>query len=237
MLNSTLQYKIQQRLNKLGSNDYLNIECGQIVEAFNKAQTEWCRRNARGANSFQEGADQSTSRIDDLQKLLPSSPPTFTLKKFSTYFESVESLPVDYLRFSRFIVTAITAECKTPRIMRVWLGEEANVDIYLDDKTRQPNFPWSETFAVIKNNKILVYTNGEFEVSSLALSYYRQPIKIRITGCKDPYTADVPIVDVTCEFNDDLTELIIDDAAAILAGDTENMLQQQRLSAEAEKNN
>ena len=35
MNNATIQLKIQQRLNKIASNDYDNIECWQIVEAFN----------------------------------------------------------------------------------------------------------------------------------------------------------------------------------------------------------
>jgi hypothetical protein len=38
MNNATIQLKIQQRLNKLASSDYDNIECWQIVEAFNKGQ-------------------------------------------------------------------------------------------------------------------------------------------------------------------------------------------------------
>jgi hypothetical protein len=36
MLNSTIEIKIKQRLNKLDSQDYDNIECWQIVEALIK---------------------------------------------------------------------------------------------------------------------------------------------------------------------------------------------------------
>ncbi len=50
MTNAALQLKIKQRLNKLASNDYDNIECWQIVEAFNKAQVEWVRRQLHGNN-------------------------------------------------------------------------------------------------------------------------------------------------------------------------------------------
>ena len=42
MLNSTIVIKVKQRINKLDSQDYDNLECWQIVEAFNKAQVEWC---------------------------------------------------------------------------------------------------------------------------------------------------------------------------------------------------
>ena len=39
MNNATIQLKIKQRLNKLDSSDYDNIEAWQLIEAFNKGQT------------------------------------------------------------------------------------------------------------------------------------------------------------------------------------------------------
>ena len=76
MLNSTITIKIKQRLNKLDSQDYDNITCWQIVEAFNKAQVEWSRRQLHGINITKEGDEQSTRRKDDLQKLLIKTPLT-----------------------------------------------------------------------------------------------------------------------------------------------------------------
>ena len=73
MLNSTITIKIKQRINKLDSNDYDNIECWQIVEAFNKAQVEWSRRQLHGINLVKEGDEQSTRRKDDLQVLMETS--------------------------------------------------------------------------------------------------------------------------------------------------------------------
>ena len=70
MNNGTLQIKFKQRLNKIASNDYDNIECWQIIEAFNKAQISWCRRQLHGTNTFREGDEASKRRIDDLQILL-----------------------------------------------------------------------------------------------------------------------------------------------------------------------
>jgi hypothetical protein len=59
MLNSTIEIKVKQRLNKLDSQDYDNIQCWQIVEAFNKAQVEWVRRQLHGTNAFKEGDESS----------------------------------------------------------------------------------------------------------------------------------------------------------------------------------
>ena len=72
MNNNLLQIKIKQRLNKLASFDYDNIECWQIQEAFNKAQLEWVRRMVYGINSRKESSEQTTGLVDDLQILMKS---------------------------------------------------------------------------------------------------------------------------------------------------------------------
>ena len=70
MNNTTLQIKFKQRINKLASEDYDNLQCWEIIEAFNKAQLEWCRRQLRGSNLFKDGDEMSKRRVDDLQILL-----------------------------------------------------------------------------------------------------------------------------------------------------------------------
>ena len=94
MLNSTITIKVKERINKLDSNDYDNIECWQIVEAFNKAQVEWARRQLHGINQVREGDEQSTRRKDDLQKLLIKNP--FSMLKKDAYYEG--SIPDNYLQ-------------------------------------------------------------------------------------------------------------------------------------------
>lgn len=235
MDNATIQLKIKQRLNKLSSNDYSNIACWQIVEAFNKGMIGWCRRTAHGNNLYREGVEQSIRRIDDLQKILKDTP-ALTLVDKGIYFESkITEWPADYLEYSRFICVAST-DCCDGRTMEVSLGEEANVNAYLRDKNRKPSFDWAETFAIIKGDTVQLYHDKQFQVDSLKLAYYRQPVKIEITGCKDPYSNLIPTVDVECEFKDDLCELLIDEAVKILAGDTENSFQFQRSDAEVKNN-
>ena len=225
MDNNTIALKIRQRLNKLSSNDSSNIECWQIVEAFNKGQTDWCRRDQRGANMDRQGDEQSITAIDDLQPLLTDSP-VLAIKDFGTYWETVNPLPSDYMRWKRFKVMATLENCKGP--LKVYLGEESNVELYLQDKDRQPNFGYRETFAVLKNNKIQVYTDDKFDIESLQLVYYRQPRKIQIQNCKDPYTGATSLINVECEFKDDVCEILIDEAAKIIAGDIEAQFQFQR---------
>jgi hypothetical protein len=82
-----------------------------------------------------------------------------------------------------------------------------------------------------------IYTNENFAIESAALTYYRQPVKIQIQGCVDPYTGVQSPTNVECEFKDDIIEVIIDEAVSILAGDIESGNQFSRGTETAERNN
>lgn len=234
MNNAAIQLKIKQRLNKLASLDYDNFECWQIVEAFNKGQVAWCRRNLHGLNVKQTGDEQSKRRIDDLQVLLTEQ--NISLTKRDLFVESPE-LPGTYLEWKRVSAKGNNDCCKDKRNMVIYLAEEANVDELLRDKNKQPSFEWGETFCTLKDNKVRIYTNNEFAIEEAQLSYYRQPRRIEIAGCVDPYTQQESIADVECEFKDDIIELFVDEAVKILAGDIESFNQQQVAQGQVENNN
>jgi len=223
---------MKQRLNKLDSNDYDNIECWQVVEVFNKAQVEWTRRQLHGINQVREGDEQSTRRKDDLQVLLSTQ--TLTLADKEYYYTG--NIPAEYLEWKRVDVNA-KKDCCEKRRMTVYLAEEGNLNQLLRDANKRPDFVWGETFATLIGNTVHIYTNNEFEIQSADLVYYRQPIKIQIQGCVDPYTSVESPVNVPCEFKDDIIELIIDEAVAILAGDIESSNQYTRGTEGAERNN
>jgi hypothetical protein len=232
MLNSTIEIKIKQRLNKLDSQDYDNIECWQIVEAFNKAQVEWARRQLHGINITKEGDEGSTRRKDDLQVLLNTEALSVINKEYY-YFGN---LPSNYLQWKRVDVYA-KKDCCDKRRMTVYLAQEGDLNQLLRDKAKQPNFEWAETFATLIGNTTHIYTNGEFDVESANLIYYRQPIQIQIQGCVDPYTSVESTQNVECEFKDDIIEVIIDETVSILAGDIESGNQFSRGTETAERNN
>jgi len=232
MQNSVLVIKVKQRLNKLDSQDYDNIECWQVVEAFNKAQVEWVRRQLHGINIVKEGDEQSTRRIDDLQILLNTITVPFIKAEISSYSD----LPANYLQWKRVDIYAKKGCCEDRR-MSVYLAEEGNLNQLLFDDAKKPSFDWAETFATLKNNKVNVYTNNDFEISKGSLTYFRQPVRIEVLGCVDPYTNTLTTVDVVSEFKDDIVELLIDEAASILAGDIESGNQFSRGTETAERNN
>lgn len=239
MLNSVILIKVKQRLNKLDSQDYDNIQDWQIVEAFNKAQVDWTRRNLHGMNQVREGDEQSTRRVDDFQILLTTTGqdgnPALNMENRKFYYEG--DIPGNYLQWKRISTDATSDCCDKPSKMVVYLAEQANRDELLRDKAKQPSFEWRETFATMEGGKLQIYTNGLFTPVNTKLTYYRQPQRIEIQGIQDPYTGLVPAVDVISEFKDDIVEVFIDEAVKILAGDIESFNQAQRESQAVEQNN
>jgi len=235
MNNNTLLIKLKQRLNKLDSQDYDNIECWQFVEAFNKTQLEWCRRNLHGGNMYKEGDEVSKRRIDDLQPLLRELSLTGVVTDH--YFET-DNFPVNtYLEYKRINTDATSECCPEPRSMTVYLAEEANVNLLLRDPLKDPNFEWGETFCTMLGNKIRIYKKLDFNIVNPVLTYYQKPVYIQIQGCVDPYTGVVSLTNIPCQFKDDVVEVLLDDTASLIAGDIENIYQQQRGQGSAERNN
>ena len=226
MNNTLLQIKIKERLNKLASLDYDNIECWQIVEAFNKAQLEWTRRQVHGANQFKEGDESSKMNIDDIQVLITKDT-LLTFIERDLYYQS-QDLPVDYLYFKRMSVKCKSECCPDKRPMVVYLAQVADVDNLLVDNFKQPSAEWGETFCTLQHNQINIYTNGQFKLVDPVLFYYRKPLDVEFINCVNPSTGIASTQDVTCEFKDDIVEILIDEACAILAGDIESMNQYQR---------
>ena len=232
MNNNLLQIKIKQRLNKLASFDYDNIECWMIQEAFNKAQLEWVRRRLHGLNASREASEQSVTIVDDVQILLTETPLGRTIK--DKFVES-DSLPTNFLHFVRVSGNAKT-ECCPERALSIYQAEEANVDILLGDKFKSPSFDWAETFCTIASDKIRLYTNNEFDIEDIKLTYYRLPRDVQFNGCTNISTGVVFRADQTCELKEDICEILADETAAILAGDIESITQYQRDIQNAQRN-
>ena len=247
MDNQTLQIKFKQRINKIDSQDYDNISCWQIVESFNKAQLDWCRRQLHGSNQFKEGDESSKRRIDDLQRLLVTNTllPSNTTENYVEY--AIPGPVENYFEYKRTTSYATKFEideygketdipcCTEPRSMTVYLAEVANVDLIMRDPHKNPDFEWGETFCTMQGNTLRVYKK-DFDITSTEFTYYRKPRYIQIEGCRDPYT-HVTGANIECEFKDDVVELLIDEAVSILAGDITDVNQYQREGSAVEKNN
>lgn len=232
MTNALLQIKIEQRVNKLSSSDYGNIECWMMAEAFNKAMDAWVWRQLEGINQTKSTAEGSIRSIDKLQVILTQVPLSMTDQ--NGYWEG--TLPDNYCEWSRVSANAVS-ECCPPRKLKIFLGEEADMDVVLLDKNRQPSFEWAETVGTVIGGTVRIYTNNTFTVEQPLLTYYRRPIHIQIANCTDPDTGLPVVDDVECEFPNNVIEILIDEAAAILSMDMDNYQKSNMLTNDAERNN
>ena len=223
--------KIKERLNKIDSADYDNIECWQAREAFNKAQLEWVRRQLHGKNDTQEGDEESARRVNDLQGLL--KPVDLEVRQNEIFFEA-KHLPEDFLYLKRVTPVVSCKKCKEKTIKST-LREEINVDEYLQDWSLQPSFEFEETFHTMINNTIRVYSNYDFDVEKIKLTYYRYPRNIDFGTCE--HIDGTSGTEIDPEFKDDIVELIIDDTVSILAGDIESPNAMQITKQRSEINN
>lgn len=231
MTNNLLQIKIKERLNKLASLDYDNFECWQIVEAFNKAQLEWVRRQINGINQLQHGDGSSKINYDDTQKLIT----TISLAGTSgTNSWTSVPYPDDYMFYSSVYVMGKN-DCCPDRNIIVYIVDKADLSVILRDENKKPSFEWGETVAVMADNQLIIYTNNEFEISSANFTYYRLPVPVSFPGCIDINTGQ-PTIDVPCEFKDDIAEILVDNAVAILAADIESFNQYTRATNSVNNN-
>src|SRR3954469_16109046 len=180
MLNNTILVKLQQRLDKLSSGDYQNLETWMYLEAFNKAQIEGIRRQLEGINQTRTGAETTTRRIDDLQFILITTPQTPVDNGIYWSFP----LPTDYLQFNRVSTMGIT-ECCPARVINVFPSVEADRDVNLADSGKAPDFDWAQAFCTISNKQVNIYTKDQFDLQDTTLTYYRVPANIEIAGVVD----------------------------------------------------
>ena len=223
MNNNELLLKIKEGLNKLDSLDYDNMECWQIFSAFNKVQKGWTRKQLHGYNLRKQGDEASKFSIDDLQVLLVEVP--INASEQSKFYET-DLIPTNYVYWKR-VLADTKMECCPSRPLRIHLTEMANVEDMLDDEFKKPSSEWGETFATLIGNRIRIYTNDEFDIQNVKLIYYRLPVDVRQIGCIDLTTGQLATTEVQCEFKNDITEILIDETIALLAGNIESINEYQ----------
>lgn len=230
MTNDALRIKVRERFNKLDSQDYENLEDWQILEAFHKAQLSWVRSQLAGKNPRQEVDESTKQQVDDLNVLL-SDPISlkWTVQQQGVYSEA--KLPKDYLAFKQLAAQA-KSDCCPARRLRLEFCEMANVSAYLQDETHRPSFEWAETFYSLAGNKVLLFLDNAFELAEGTLVYYKSPPCPQIPGVLNLLTGKEATTNVESIFSDTVTEILLDKTVQILAGDTENVTQYQRASAD-----
>ena len=94
-------------------------------------------------------------------------------------------LPKNYFDFSNIYALASKGICKRKKIDLYEIKDE-NRNQILSDELSAPSFKFREAPFTIASDKIKVYTNDDFAVENVILSYYRYPQQITLADEFNP---------------------------------------------------
>lgn len=223
----SLLYKIDQRLNKLSTNDHQEIQLEDKILALNEAQLKLIKQKVDGFSTVSGmGLDAFKKRYEDLQSLVVTynhQPLTLALKNNTTnqWFANLHQLEPKYMFYIDSYILADKGECKD-RVLWINrdLAKHGDLQFILNNDHYKPSFEYQETFNFLSSDEISVFTDGTFTPKAVYISYMRYPVYIDKEGYvkfdgSDSITQD-------CELETYLEDELLDLTVQNLAMYTEN---------------
>jgi len=223
----SLLYKIDQRLNKLSTNDHQQINLEDKILALNEAQIKLIKQKVDGFSVVSGmGMDSFKKRYEDLQRLVIQynhQPLTLTEtnKEINQWTTSIDVLLPKYMFYIDSYILADKGRCKGRKI---WinrdLAKHGDIQFIINNEHYKPSFEYQETFNSISSDEISVFTDGTFIPTDLYISYMRYPDYIDKAG----YIGfdNIASVDRNCELESYLEDELLDLTVQNLAMYTEN---------------
>lgn len=229
----SLLYKIDQKLNKLSTNEHQQIQIEDKILALNEAQLKLIKDKMKDTTS--------KKHYEDLQKLIEGHedhPLKLTevdkqLHKWVT--ESLSSLTPAYMFYEDSYVLANKGRCKNRKI---WINRDlanyGDLQFILNNEHYKPSFEYQETFNFVSSDELSIFTDGTFTPTILYLSYIRYPKYID----KEGYIKldGTPSVNQDCELKAYLEDELVDLTVQDLSMYTENGSAVQSAQIRIQKN-
>jgi hypothetical protein len=224
----SLLYKIDQKLNKLSTNEHQQINLEDKILALNEAQIKLIKQKVDGQNTVSGlGLDAFKKRYEDLQSLVITynhQPLSLTLLnvELNQWMANLHDLDPKYMFYIDSYVLADKGRC-TDR--KIWinrdLAKHGDIQFILNNDHYKPSFEYQETFNSISSNEISVFTDGTFIPKQIFMSYMRYPDYIN----KEGYIMldGEPSFNQNCELETYLEDELLDLTVQSLAMYTENM--------------
>jgi hypothetical protein len=224
----SLLYKIDQRLNKLSTNEHQQIQLEDKILALNEAQIKLIKQKIDGfsvASGY--GMDSFKKRYEDLQSLVMNynhQPLTLTLKDadLNQWSASVHDLVPKYMFYVDSYILADKGRCKDRKI---WinrdLAKHGDLQFLLNNDHYKPSFEYQETFNSLSSDEMSIFTDGTFTPKNIQIMYMRYPQYIN----KEGYIMfdGTPSFDQDCELELYLEDELLDLTVQNLAMYTENI--------------
>jgi len=219
-----LVYEFKLMINKVNRQDNVDIPVEDIIVYLNRAQMSWIKTKINPNNVYKTGYESIAKRIDDLQVLKKSSirlSPIKTNDLFYTGFACSLEDVADYMFYVNSTCVAHKQDCK--KNLTIDLVKQGDLTNMYLDANFSPSFEWRTTLATIGDNKLYVYTDGEFTIQGVYLTYLRYPQNIDILG----YTKLDGTVsqNVNCELPEYAKGDIVDLAVKFAAQSNDNQIQ------------
>lgn len=222
----SLLYKIDQKLNKLSTNEHQEIPVENKILALNEAQIMLIKQKIDGLPN-RLGMDSFKKRYDDLQEIIENYHDhalslTLSDKKLNEWSADLTELDPDYLFYVDGYVLADKGRCKD-RI--IWINKDlakhGDIQFLINNVHYMPSFEYQETFNTISSGKISVYTDGTFTPTKIYMMYVKQPNYIDKEGYVNLDGEDSTTTD--CELPSHLEDELVNLAVKHLAEYTENI--------------
>ena len=223
----SLLYKIDQKLNKLSTNEHQVVNLEDKILALNEAQIKLIKQKVDGwSTNSGYGMDAFKKRYEDLQSLVVTynnQPLTLALKnaELNQWFANLHDLLPKYMFYIDSYVIADKGRC-TDR--KIWinrdLAKHGDLQFCLNNTHYKPSFEYQETFNFLSSDEISIFTDGTFTPKTINISYMRYPVYINKTGYI--MLDGLPSYDQDCELETYLEDELLDLTVQNLAMYTEN---------------
>jgi hypothetical protein len=223
----SLLYKIDQKLNKLSTNEHQQIQLEDKILALNEAQIKLIKQKVDGLSTVSGmGLDAFKKRYEDLQSLVITynhQPLELHVKnpELNQWYANIHLLVPKYMFYIDSYVIADKGRCKDRKI---WinrdLAKHGDLQFILNNTHYRPSFEYQETFNFLSSDEISIFTDGTFKPTKICVSYMRYPQYIN----KEGYIMldGEPSYDQNCELELYLEDELLDLTVQNLAMYTEN---------------
>jgi len=223
----SLLYKIDQKLNKLSSNEHQEIQLEDKILQLNESQLKLIKQKIDGTSTNTGlGLDSFKKRYQDLQNLVEDyiDHPLDLKEKdkvIHQWSSSLLTLEPDYMFYIDAYILADKGKCKNRKI---WINRDllkhGDLQFVLNNDHYKPSFEYQETFNMLSSDEISIFTDGSFTPTKLYISYIRYPKYIDKAGyIKFDGSASV---NQDCELEAYLEDELLDLTVQNLAEYTEN---------------
>ena len=223
----SLLYKIDQKLNKLSTNEHQQIALEDKILSLNEAQIKLIKQKVDGfAIPNKLGFDAFKKRYEDLQNLVIdfTNQPLDLVesnKQLHQWDADLILLTPKYMFYVDSYVLADKGRCKDRKIwINKDLSKHGDISLLLNNDHYKPSFEYQETLNAISSDNISIYTDGTFTPTQIYIAYMRYPVYINKAGYI--MLDGTPSTDVNCELEEYLEDEIVDLTVQNLAMYTEN---------------